>query len=169
VPREVLRAAMPGRIQPDRVVHRVAGMGSLGRPRFVALAKIHGSLVAREAKALVPSAFLWATGRASAPPACATILNRAVRAPDPYFAVQGGWIVRRLSPDCSRIELQQLAEERDEWKLLRAMGAETANLHLGSDRKRIMADMRQRSDRWLERAARKMAGLVEKDWKAWGK
>jgi uncharacterized protein (DUF2252 family) len=169
VPREVLRTAMPGRIHPERVVHRIAGMGSLGRQRFVALATIHGALVAREAKALVPSAFLWATGRPSAPPACATILSRAIRDPDPYFAVQDGWIVRRLSPDCSRVEIQQLAEERDEWKLLRAMGAETANLHLGSDRKRIMADLRRRPDRWLERSARKMAGLVEKDWRAWAR
>jgi len=50
-----------------------------------------------------------------------TLLRRAVRAPDPYFGVRGPWIVRRLAPDCTRIELVTLAKERDELKLLRAM------------------------------------------------
>lgn len=42
-----------------RTVHRVAGVGSLGCERFVALAKWKGGRIAREAKALVPSAYIW--------------------------------------------------------------------------------------------------------------
>ena len=42
------------------VVHRIAGLGSLGRLRFVALADWHGGSVAREAKELTTSAWLWA-------------------------------------------------------------------------------------------------------------
>ena len=53
------------RLLPDpkmrcRWVHRVAGVGSLGRQRFVALGVYAGSQVAREAKALAPSACVWA-------------------------------------------------------------------------------------------------------------
>ncbi len=42
-----------------KLVHRIAGLGSLGRQRFVALADWRGGLIAREAKALRISACLW--------------------------------------------------------------------------------------------------------------
>src|ERR1700682_351992 len=42
-----------------RVTNRVAGLGSLGRQRYVAIAEWRGGSVAREAKALAPSACLW--------------------------------------------------------------------------------------------------------------
>ena len=160
----VLRAALPDRRLSVRVVPRTAGVGSLGRPRFVALAISHGARIAREAKALVPSAMAWATGRTGARNLCAVVLRCAVRDPDPFFTVRNGWIVRRLSPDCSRIELRDLSRERDEWRLLRAMGLETANVHLGSGAP-IAADLRRRRGRWLEEAALTMARLVEKDWR----
>jgi len=48
------------------IAHRVAGLGSLGHERYVALAEWRGGHVAREAKALVPSACLWA-GRTHGP------------------------------------------------------------------------------------------------------
>src|SRR6267142_2480703 len=41
---------------------RVAGGGSLGRPRHVAIADWRGGRVLREAKALVPSAWTWVHG-----------------------------------------------------------------------------------------------------------
>src|SRR5438067_852648 len=43
-----------------RVVHRIAGLGSLGRERYVAIAIYRGGRIAREAKALAPSACVWA-------------------------------------------------------------------------------------------------------------
>jgi hypothetical protein len=160
----VLRAALPERGLTARVVSRPAGVGSLGRQRFVALATSHGARIAREAKALVPSAMAWVTGRTAARSLCAAILQRAVRDPDPFFTVRGRWIVRRLSPHCSRIELTDLSRGRDEWRLLRAMGLETANVHLGS-RAPIAADLRRRRGRWLEEAAQTMARMVEKEWR----
>src|SRR5438445_6302135 len=51
-----LRRALPERGLKARIVHRVAGLGSLGRQRFVALAAWRGGRVAREAKALAPLA-----------------------------------------------------------------------------------------------------------------
>ncbi|HVU53073.1 MAG TPA: DUF2252 family protein, partial [Polyangia bacterium] len=57
-----LLAALPGGDRPARICRRVAGMGSLGRPRYVALAEWRGGGVAREAKATAPSAWTWASG-----------------------------------------------------------------------------------------------------------
>ena len=53
------------------------------------------------------------------------------------------WIVRRLSPHCSRIELTTLQIQKDEMRLLHSMGLETANIHLGtaSARKPILAHL----------------------------
>ena len=53
--------AMPAGDSPIRFARRVAGMGSLGRPRFVGIADWRGGCVAREAKATAPSAWLWAS------------------------------------------------------------------------------------------------------------
>jgi uncharacterized protein (DUF2252 family) len=149
-----------------RVVRRVAGVGSLGRPRFVALANWGGALVAREAKALVPSASAWAR-RGALRITPADLLKRAVRVPDPFFAIQGGWIVRRLAPDCSRIELSELPRQREEQRLLRTMGWETANMHLGTRRSAIHADLMARPRRWLNEAAVAMADAVREDWRHW--
>jgi hypothetical protein len=157
---------LPARKLPYRVVRRVAGVGSLGRPRFVALADWVGALIAREAKALSPSASVWARGRATRGNP-AELLKRAVRVPDPFYAVTGDWIVRRLAPDCSRIELADLPGKRDERKLLRAMGWETANLHLGTRRAAILKDLKNRPRRWLDDGASRMADAVRRDWRAW--
>jgi hypothetical protein len=166
-PHAALRSLMPVPGLKYRVVRRTAGMGSLGRPRFVALAGWGEALIAREAKALLPSAAAWASGE---PPSVADpcdVLRRAVRIPDPFFALRGGWLVRRLAPDCTRIEINDLPKRRDEAKLLRAMGWETANLHLGTPRAPIRKDVARRRGRWLERAATDMVDAVIQDWKDW--
>ena len=150
-------------------VHRVAGLGSLGRQRFVALAEWHGGLIAREAKAMAPSACWWAGGcRGSARLRYQEILDTSVRCCDPYVKLKGKWIVRRLAPDCSRIELSALPKERDELRLLHAMGFETANVHLGSKNTRaIQRDLKDRGDGWLSHAADEMFKAVAKDWEEW--
>ena len=61
------------------------------------------------------------------------LLTRSRRCPDPFVRVRGRWIIRRLAPDCSRIELSSLPEEHDACRLLHCMGWETANIHLGSE------------------------------------
>jgi hypothetical protein len=171
VPHRVLRSSLPDPKLSYRVVRRIAGVGSLGRPRFVALAEWGGALIAREAKARVPSAAVWATGadRSSArhADAASTLLAHGARASDPYFWIRDGWIVRRLAPDCARIELSELPKRRDEAKLLRAMGWETANLHLAAGARHIGRDLRGRPSRWLRTAAGAMAESVERDWRNW--
>ena len=169
VPTVLLKGSMPDPDLACRVVKRVAGVGSLGRQRYVALAEWRGALVAREAKAWVRSAATWATGKASIGVDGAALLAKSVRSPDPFYAVRSGWVVRRLAPDCSRIELEDLPDEHDEERLLRAMGWETANIHLGKRAPGVRADLKRRPKRWLESAALTMAEAVDADWREWKK
>jgi uncharacterized protein (DUF2252 family) len=167
----LLHAALPPAATEVRTVHRRAGLGSLGRLRLVALAHWHNAMVAREAKPLAPSAWLWARGPQLRPPRYRELIRRAVRVPDPFLAVHGEWLTRRLAPDCSRIELRSLPRGRDQDRLLWMMGWETANIHLGTPAQRagILADLRQRGGLWLARAAGRMAEAVERDWRKWRK
>jgi hypothetical protein len=168
--REALEHWLPQAGLSYKIVHRVAGLGSLGRQRFVALADWRGGRVAREAKALVPSAAHWAGPDAASPTELfyETAITQAVRVPDPFVDVSGEWIVRRLAPDCSRIELSTLEAEHDEERLLRAMGWETANIHLGTPNaaRVIQHDLSQRDPGWLRSAAETMVHAVHSDWKS---
>lgn len=155
---------------PYRVVHRIAGLGSLGRQRFVALGDWRGGKIAREAKALVASACLYRNADLPSEDILyEKILATAVRARDPWVQLAGRWIVRRLSPDCSRIELSSLPDNRDELKLLRAMGQETANVHLGDKQAKaaIAEDLTKRNSKWLRKSATAMADAVEQDFQVW--
>lgn len=167
--REALEHLLPQPGIEYRLAHRVAGMGSLGRVRIVAIAQWKGAQVAREAKALAPSALHWFDPRAPREILYGAILGRAVRCLDPYVQLRGHWIVRRLSPHCSRIELDALGTARGELRLLEAMGFETANIHEGTEEKHrdILKDLRKRKANWLVKAAEAMGEKVEKDWRAW--
>lgn len=167
----LLRGAMPERDLKFRIVHRRAGLGSLGRQRFTAIASWEGGNLAREAKALLPSACVWAGAGRDPRIYYAHMLRQIVRAPDPFMSMRSGWILRRLAPYCSRIELQQLPRGPYAEKLLRVMGKELANVHLGT-RKAISAvrrDLRNRAPKWLHHAAAAMVEATLKDWSEWGK
>jgi hypothetical protein len=79
----------------------------------------------------------------------------------------GTWLIRRLSPDANPIEIEDLPKKRDEMILLHAMGAEAANVHLGTShqRKKILNDLQKRKSGWLRDAAKEMAKATERDWK----
>jgi hypothetical protein len=72
-----------------------------------------------------------------------------------------------LDPDSHPIDIMDLPKERDEARLLHAMGAEAANVHLGSTRAvgRILSDLRRRNADWLRTAAKTMASAMEYDWR----
>ena len=170
--RKALEELLPERGLIYRVAHRVAGLGSLGRERYVAIADWGGGRVAREAKAMAPSACVWANeGKGPRKIFYEDIISKAARAVDPYLHFRGKWIVRRLSPHCSRIDLAALAEKRDEERLLYAMGFETANIHLGSKNaiKAVRRDLGKRKPDWLHQAAHAMSQAVLKDWEEWKK
>ena len=166
----VLRRVWPKEGLAFRVVHRQAGLGSLGRRRFTALAEWRGGLIAREAKELAPSAWHWQkAGQSAARLLYQNVIGQAVRVPDPFVELEGRWLIRRLAPDCSRIELASLPKTRDELKLLNAMGWETANIHLGTKAAvgEVLKDLNQRPGKWLLRAAEAMAKATLEDWKGW--
>ncbi len=167
---EALDTMLPEKGLKYRVAHRIAGLGSLGRERYVALADWRGGKVAREAKALFESAVVWATGaKGNGKILYQKILDNSVRDLDPFVRLCGRWIVRRLAPHCCRIELASLPKERDEIRLLRAMGFETANIHLAS-RDAIPAvkrDLEKRPQGWLAEASKEMAKAMTKEWKDW--
>ena len=181
--RKALWRMLPDRDLTCRVAHRVSGLGSLGRRRYVALTTWRGGTIAREAKELAPSAWLWAraqdktpagkvdgTGHVATKLLYQEALDRSRRAPDPFVKMRGRWIVRRLAPDCSRIELASLPAKHDAVRLLHAMGFETANVHLGSVKARvILADLAKRPPGWLHEAALAMVRSVREDWNEWRK
>lgn len=175
VPPKVLalfRATLLGKNLPFRVVHRQAGLGSLGRERYTALADWCGGKIAREAKALLPSACAWAGVRPNDTHIYYTdILQRSVRAADPFLGLHDTWILRRLAPYCSRIELAELPRSREEEKLLWGMGRELANIHAGTPAAvpRVLQDLRARKAKWLRQAAEVMTTATLRDWKAWRK
>jgi hypothetical protein len=151
---------------------RVSGFGSLGRQRFVALADWQGGKIAREAKALGPSACAWAAeSHGLTTIFYQSMLDQTVRCRDPFVRMEGGWLVRRLSPDCSRIELTSLPKKRDEGKLLYAMGFETANVHLGSPKPigAIKRDLAKRKAKWLRVTVERMASVITSDWRDWAR
>jgi hypothetical protein len=169
--RRELEATLPDPRLSYKQKRRVAGLGSLGHLRVVFLAHWGGGCVAREAKALAPSACIWAKGQQSGPIRYTEIVRRAVRVPDPFLRIGAGILYRRLAPDCSRILLSSLPKDRDEYRLLRAMGFETANVHLGAAKiiPEVLRDLRRRPADWLRRAARRMEKAVSLDWEHWRK
>ena len=173
LPRDVearLRELLPHRALPYQKKRRLAGLGSLGHTRVVLVGRWHGGCVAREAKALAPSACVWARGRRNGETIrYGTILAHAARVPDPFVRPYEGWLLRRLAPDCSRIELASLPARRDEERLLYSMGWETANVHFGTPRATpaVKRDLAKRPGNWLHKAAKAMLSATERDWQNW--
>jgi hypothetical protein len=156
--RECLERMMPQRHLKYQLVHRVSGEGSLGRPRYTGIAAWHGGFVARDVKAMLPSAWQWANSEHGPYEILyAVAVGRAVRCQDPVVHSTGQWIGRRIAPDCSRIEL------------LLSMGWETANIHLGTPdaSAKIKAFLKETDDRWLIDAATKYVAAINDDWAAW--
>ena len=162
---------MPEKGVPYRIVHRKAGEGSLGRQRYLALCEWKGGRIAREAKAVVPSACVWAKGTRDEQIRIQELVDRAVQCPDPFLLVAGSWVVRRKAPDCSRIELLSLPEVAEERSLLKAMGRETANIHLGTagQESAVLRDLRRRPGSWLRDSAADMTAAVRADFDVWRK
>ncbi len=173
VPRSAIKAIeslMPDADVEYRVAQRRAGIGSLGRERYTAIADWRGGKIAREAKALVTSAYAWAMGgKIKREVLYQEALDQAVRCCDPFARVRGRWIVRRLAPDCSRIELSSLPKEWDETRLFYEMGWETGNVHCGTAKAvtMIARDLRKRPAKWLHDGARAMTKATVKDWQEW--
>lgn len=166
-----LQTILPQLGIPYKAFQRTAGEGSLGRPRFVALAEHTGGLIAREVKAALPSCALFAEGKFDGPLYYTQMLETAVRAKDPFLSVVDKFVARRLAPDCSRIELTSLPKDRDEALLLYSMGFDAGNHHLGSKDaipvvQKALASL---DDNWLRDFALEMQQDNLNDFKIWRK
>ena len=162
---EAMAARMPEEGLELSFRHRVAGLGSLGRRRIVAIGTWYGGVVVREAKALSPSACVWAGGEGDETLFYDEVTARAERCPDPFVGLWRRWIIRRLAADASSIDIDRLPRGKER-KLFQAMGRETANVHLGSARKAVLRELDDLPIDWLEGAARRMEKAVRADWTA---
>lgn len=174
---DMFRASFPPGASPAFHAQRSpGGLGSLGRRRFSAVEKAkNGVRHAREAKALVPSALYWWRGQDGMPSQTATLLQHAVRDPDPHFQVHDAWLVRQLAPDVAKIEMP---ENQDDKRLalapalLRLMGQETANIHLGSRSRDGLEKLLKglaHDELWFPTATERMADCTRKDHATWAK
>jgi uncharacterized protein (DUF2252 family) len=166
---DALAGAMPQVHLQMRTAPRVAGTGSLGRPRWIGVAEWQGAPVVREAKAMLPSAWPQAGNHPARASRCEEITKGRFRANDPWYALHGSLLVRRLSPNNRKLETDDEGVDLVEADMLRAMALEVANLHQGTlgPRDDIVRDLESRPADWLRAAARRAATAVTRDFKAW--
>jgi hypothetical protein len=164
---QLLNASLPKAATNVSYRRRIAGGGSLGRPRYVAIAYWRGGRVLREAKALVPSAWTWVHG--AQPSGLLKLARGRYRAPDPFLDVEGKWIIRRLAPDSRKIELSEDATTDLKSYLLQAMAFDLASIHAAGSAGvgALQRDLERRPPDWLYHAAKTAAAAVEKDFEAW--
>ena len=171
-PRKVtaaLIASLPKDAKNIRFRSRVAGGGSLGRPRYVAVAFWRGGHVLREAKALVPSAWIFAHGGKSRASHFRKLANGKYRAPDPFLQVHGKFIFRRIAADSRKIELADIGGSKVTARILEAMGFDLASIHAAgsADVDALRADLKKRPRGWLNAAAKTAAAAVKRDYEEW--
>jgi hypothetical protein len=155
----------------DRIASRQSGGGSLGRPRYVAIATAAGGRVVREAKALVPSAWTWAHGPANAPSLFLKLAQGQYRSPDPHLAVHGKFIIRRIAPDSRKIDLARVHGMKFTDKVPWAMGYDVASIHAAhcASLDDLEHHLAHHPRDWLRKAARAARQDVERDFDAWVK
>lgn len=161
--RAALRAALPDPADAFETFPRTAGVGSLGRPRFVARTDWRGGPVLREVKAVVVSA--W-TLRHGGDPAIRSgqIAEGRFRAVDPHYRVADGLVVRRLSPNSRKIEARESIDDLLSRDMLGAMGREIANCHAGDPNgAAALTHLRTLPPDWLRDHAKAAARQVEID------
>ncbi len=170
--KEGLRLSLPADAIIDRFASRRKGGGSLGRPRFVAVATWRGGKLVREAKALVPSAWDWVHDtKGLQQSAFMDLASGKYRAPDPILQTHAGFIVRRVAADSRKVELGDHAGDRLTLKLLEAMGFDLGAIHAasGDQTQAIRSDFDARPADWLDRAAKAAAASVAEDYASWAK
>ncbi len=174
LPEKVLREAAnalgefaPRGSKGSPLFRRRAGVGSLGRPRFVQFFTGKDGQVVRETKAIAPSACVFAGMGKPVKNPYRKVLENAVRSADPIFGVVDGWVVRRLAYDSMKIAVESLNTITDAVSIFQAMGAEVANIHLGDSeaadaRRHLRAQNQKRAD-WLLRSAEEMVVATKRD------
>jgi hypothetical protein len=163
-----LRASMPDGVTMLCFATHAKGGGSLGRPRYFALAEWRGGYVLREAKALVPSAWEWAHDSISGFSRFLDLSRGTFRSPDPFLDVQHRFVVRRIAADSDKLEFGK--DPLVSQDLLEAMGFDLGAIHAADrrrDKVREHLHRQQHSGDWLHDAAMAAKQAVEKDYAGW--
>jgi hypothetical protein len=172
---EALAKAMPEPGLDLQTFRRSAGLGSLGRPRWVGQSDWKGGTVLREAKAVLPSAWNLSHKPRASKIRVEDCARGRFRAIDPWYSLDGGGgiVVRRLSPNNRKIDADADAEALADVDtlLLEAMGLEIANIHASSGEATaaIRADLKRLPKGWLANEAAAMAEVTQRDLKEWRK
>jgi hypothetical protein len=167
--RDALLAALPEGATSPRFAARQAGLGSLGRPRFMVRAELAGAPVLREIKVLAPSCFgfvdpaaqLGGPGEAGW-----RLATGPGRASDPFLAVRGPFLLRRLGPDSRKLDGKALRGELGV-RLLRAMGTELGTLHAADPAvaAKVLDELRALPRHWLANVAAVAARATRSAWR----
>jgi hypothetical protein len=167
--RQYLADTMPQARLDMWTARRIAGTGSLGRPRWIGVAEWQGAPVVRELKVVFVSAWTLERGRGSQAIHCEDIANGRHRAKDPWYRLQDNVVLRRLSPNNRKVEAEKGGVSLLMPDLLRAMGLELANVHLGTSSRRevIVRDLKARKGDWLVANAKRAAAAVARDFEEW--
>ncbi len=168
---EALAGAFPPGAGPFTAKRRSAGTGSLGRPRFVAYAEWQGGPVLREAKALVPSTWSLCHRPLDVTIRAGEIAGGRARSSDPHYHVCARILVRRLSPNSRKIEIDKHAEILLSPTMLELMGFEIANCHSddAAAAAAILQVLQARAPEWLQEAARAAASSVSAEQKTYAR
>lgn len=166
--RDALNDARPAPNIALQIWYRTAGTGSLGRPRWAGRGDWHNSPIVREAKAIVPSG--WTRNSAPQRLWCEKIAFGKYRSGDPWYKLTGSILVRRLSPNNRKLELDAVDDKRDlvNERILRHMGRDLAAIHLGidADAAAISRDLKRRKGSMAD-LVETAVELVEADHDAW--
>ncbi|MFK0162700.1 DUF2252 family protein [Rhizobium sp. NPDC090279] len=159
---QALHRALPDPATAFEPKPRLAGTGSLGRPRFVAYIEWRGGPVLREVKALLQSGWSLMHDPSDKTIRTGVIAGGRARSPDPRYQVGAGLLVRRLSPNSRKIEVEGDAEVLLSPDMLDLMGFEIANCHANDASliPGILADLDRRGPDWLRAAAKAAAAAV---------
>jgi hypothetical protein len=165
----LLSEVAPWRDYAPTLYRRVAGVGSLGSRRIVAVGDVAGGVVVREVNEIPGPASLWLNPTRGRVRGLAGLVTDARGiAADPRRRQSGNWALRRLAADSAGLELSSLRRKHDEAAVLQSMGAEAANIHLcpharAASPNALEDDERSRPTGWLLSAAETMAELTERD------
>ena len=166
--REALERSLPGDTMFE-VVSRRSGVGSLGWPRYIAMAEWMGGPVASDARYIPFPSAAWAAGhQTNVQIFHNTVLETARHTPNLRSGVWKGLFVKRIAPDITRVDLNSV-RKKDVARLVKACARDVANVHLGTPgaAARILPHLDGLPARWLEGAAKRMAKRNHLDFQAW--
>ena len=169
--RKLFAAAAPEGTPALAFWRHASGNGSLGRPRWRGYAIWRSAPLLREAKALVPSAWNRAHGGKRLP--LNAIACGCYRAPDPWYAAQKTVLLRRLSPNNRKIDVESQSDVMRllQLDLLWYMGRDLAGVHLGLGDYRdvLRKDFATRKPRWFRANVERTTEFVAREYAEWKK